>query len=158
MASKWQKQGKTDLAEFVSSRGPRVVNDALETARELTIAEKRLERLRKTRIQLLHEQLTQPCQDNCDGIWLRSAAEILKKNGIPLSIFAGAVYYALLRGRGKYRIIYIYGPANCGKIVYFDFALESVHDCFVNPVPGNLAWVGVDEEEVILLNDLRWKP
>ena len=104
VASKWQKQGKTDLAEFVSSRGPRVVNDALETARELTIAEKRLERLRKTRIQLLHEQLTQPCQDNCDGIWLRSAAEILKKNGIPLSIFAGAVYYALLRGRGKYRI------------------------------------------------------
>ncbi|CAB4014680.1 hypothetical protein AC249_AIPGENE13320 [Paramuricea clavata] len=38
LASKWQEQGKTDLAEFVSNRGPRVVNEALETAHELTMA------------------------------------------------------------------------------------------------------------------------
>ena len=30
LASKWQEQGKTDLAEFVSNRGPRAVNEALE--------------------------------------------------------------------------------------------------------------------------------
>ena len=29
LASKWQEQGKTDLAEFVCNRGPRVVNEAL---------------------------------------------------------------------------------------------------------------------------------
>jgi hypothetical protein len=43
------------------------VNEALETAHELTQAEKRLERISKTRLELLQEQLTQPCQDNCDG-------------------------------------------------------------------------------------------
>jgi hypothetical protein len=43
LASKWQEQGKTDLAEFVCNRGPRVVNEALQTAHELTQAEKRLE-------------------------------------------------------------------------------------------------------------------
>ena len=68
LASKWQGQGKTDLAEFVCNRGPRVVNEALETAHELTQAEKRLERISKTRLELLQEQLTQPCQDNCDGL------------------------------------------------------------------------------------------
>ena len=61
LASKWQEQVKMDLAEFVSNRGPRVVNEALETAHELTMAEKRLERINKTRIQLLQEHLTQPC-------------------------------------------------------------------------------------------------
>ena len=157
LASKWQEQGKTDLAEFVSNRGPRVVNEALETAHELTMAEKRLERINKTRIQLLQEHLTQPCRDNCKGIWLRSAAKILEGNGIPVSIFAGAVYDALLRGRGKYRNIYIYGPAKCGK-TFLISPLKSIYECFVNPASGSFAWVGVDEAEVVLLNDLRWKP
>jgi hypothetical protein len=53
LASKWQEQGMTDLAGFVSNRGPRIVNEALETAHELTMAEKRLERINKTRIQLI---------------------------------------------------------------------------------------------------------
>ncbi|CAB3999311.1 hypothetical protein BSL78_20361 [Paramuricea clavata] len=147
LASKWQEQGKTDLAEFVSNRGPRVVNEALETAHELTMAEKRLERINKTRIQLLQEHLTQPCRDNCEGIWLRSAAEILEGNGIPVSIFAGAVYDALLRGRGKYRNIYIYGPANCGK-TFLISPLKTIYECFVNPASGSFAWVGVDQAEV----------
>ena len=141
----------------MSNRGPRVVNEALETAHKLTMAEKRLERINKTRIQLLQEHLTQPCRDNCEGIWLRSAAEILEGNGIPVSIFAGAVYDALLRGRGKYRNIYIYGPANCGK-TFLISPLKSIYECFVNPASGSFAWVGVDEAEVVLLNDLGWKP
>ena len=115
------------------------------------MAEKRLERINKTRIQLLQEHLTQPCRDNCEGIWLRSAAEMLEGNSIPVSIFAGAVYDALLRGRGKYRNIYIYGPANCGK-TFLISPLKSIYECFVNPASGSFAWVGVDEAEVVLLN------
>ena len=158
LASKWQEQGKTDMAEFVScNRGPRVVNEALETAHELTQAEKRLERISKTRLELLQEQLTQPCQDNCDGLWLRAAIQILDGNGIPVLTFASAVYDALLRGRGKYRNIYIHGPANCGK-TFLISPLKSIYECFVNPASGSFAWVGIEEAEVVLLNDLRWKP
>ena len=141
LASKWQEQrGKTDLAEFVSSRGPRVVNDALETAHELATAQKRLERMNKS-IEILQDHLAQECQTNCGGLWLRMAVEILEGNGIPVLTFAGAVYDALLRGRGKYRNIYIYGPANCGK-TFLISPLKSIYECFVNPASGSFAWVG----------------
>jgi hypothetical protein len=157
LASKWQEQGKTDLAEFVSNRGPRVVNDALETAHELATAQKRLERMNKSRVEILQDHLAQECQTNCGGLWLRMAVEILEGNGIPVLTFASAVYDALLWGRGKYQNIYIYGPANCGK-TFLISPLKSIYECFVNPASGSFAWVGIDEKEVVLLNDLRWKP
>ncbi|CAB3996043.1 Hypothetical predicted protein [Paramuricea clavata] len=146
LASEWQEQGKTDLAELGGNRGPRVVNEALETAHELTQAEKRLERISKTRLELVQEQFTQPCQDKGDGLWLRAAVQILDGNGIPVSTFASAVYDALLRGRGKYRNIYVHGPANCGK-TFLISPLKSIYECFVNPASGSFAWVGIEEAE-----------
>ena len=53
LASKWQEEGKTDLAEFVSNRGPKTVNKAIETAKELNEAQERLKRANKSRVQLL---------------------------------------------------------------------------------------------------------
>ena len=53
LASKWQEKGKTDLAEFVSNRGPKTVNKAIETAKELNEAQERLKRANKSRVQLL---------------------------------------------------------------------------------------------------------
>ena len=44
LVSKWQEEGKTDLAEFVSNRGPKTVNKAIETAKELNEAQERLKR------------------------------------------------------------------------------------------------------------------
>ena len=38
LAASWQADGKNDLAEFVANRGSKVVNDALETAKELSCA------------------------------------------------------------------------------------------------------------------------
>ena len=43
LASKWQEEGRTDLAEFVSNRGPKTVNEAIETAKELDEAQERNE-------------------------------------------------------------------------------------------------------------------
>jgi hypothetical protein len=61
------------------------------------------------------------------------------------------------RDIGKYRNIYIHGPANCGK-TFLISPLKSIYECFVNPASGSFAWVGIEEAEVVLLNDLRWKP
>ena len=157
LASKWQEQGKTGLEEFVCNRGPRVVNEALETAHELQTSIKRLERMNKSRMQLLEEKSTESCQENCEGLWLRLAMEILVKNGISVSTFAGAVHDALQHGRCKYRNIFIHGPANCGK-AFLISPLKCIYECFVNPASGSFAWVGVEEAEVVLLNDFRWKP
>ena len=51
------------------------------------------------------------------------------------------LYAALKHGRGKYRNLYIYGPANCK-----------------NPASGTFAWLGIEKAEVVWLNDFRWKP
>jgi hypothetical protein len=65
LADKWQEEGKTDLAEFVCNRGPRIVNEAIETAKELSGAQERLKRCNKSRIQLLEESAAKPCVDSC---------------------------------------------------------------------------------------------
>lgn len=156
LAAIWKDEGKTDLAEFVSNRGSKVVNDALQTAKELSCAQERLLRSKKSRIELLKEQLQKECEDGCGGSWLRAAHEILDRNGISKSEYASAMYTALSKGRGKYRNIYIYGPANCGK-TFLVRPLKKIYECFVNPASGSFAWLGIESAEVVLLNDFRWK-
>ena len=60
------------------------------------------------------------------------------------------------KGRGKYRNVYIHGPANCGK-TFLVKPLKEIYKCFVNPASGNFAWLGIQSAEVVLLNDFRWK-
>ena len=157
LADKWQEEGKTDLAEFVCNRGPRIVNEAIETAKELSGAQERLKRCNKSRIQLLEESAAKSCVDSCQGEWFSAATEILQSNGIGRECFASAVYDALKRGRGKYRNVYIYGPANCGKTFLLS-PLKLIFECFMNPASGSFAWLGIEDAEVVLLNDFRWKP
>ena len=73
LAAKWEEHGKTDLAEFVSNRGTRVVNDAIKTAKELNEAQEKLKRANKSRIQLLEENAACPCIEGCDGEWISAA-------------------------------------------------------------------------------------
>ena len=157
LASKWQEEGKTDLAEFVANRGPKIVNEAIETAKELTEAQARLQRSNKTRIELLEENAASACIDGCDGDWLSAAQQILQSNNIGTEIFATAIYDALKNGRGKYRNVYIHGPTNCGKTFLLS-PLKKIFECFLNPASGTFAWLGIENAEVVLLNDFRWKP
>ena len=157
LASKWQGEGKIDLAEFVANRGPKIVNQAIQTGNELNEAQRRLERSKKTRIELLEESASSPCVEDCHGQWMSAATEILESNGISAERFSSAVYNALKRGRGKYRNVYLFGPANCGKTSLVS-PLKKIFECFVNPASGTFAWLGIEDAEVVLLNDFRWKP
>jgi hypothetical protein len=141
----------------MKARRTKVVNDALETAKELSCAQERLLRSKKSRIELLKDQLGKNCEGGCDCAWLHAALEILDMNGIHKSDFSSAMYDALSRGRAKYRNIYIYGPANCRK-TFIVSPLKKIYECFVNPASGNFAWLGIETAEVVLLNDFRWKP
>ena len=157
LALKWQGEGKMDLAEFVANRVPKIVNQAIQTAKDLNEAQERLERAQKNRIELLEESASSPCVEDCHGQWMSAATQILGSNGIPTERFSSAVYNALKRGRGKYRNVYLFGPANCGK-TFLVSPLKQIFECFVNPASGSFAWIGIEDAEVVLLNDFRWKP
>ena len=87
LASKCQEEGRTDLAEFVSNRGPKTVNEAIETAKELNEAQERLKRANKSRVQLLEESAANACVDGSNGQWISAASEILVNNDIGIESF-----------------------------------------------------------------------
>ena len=60
-----------------------------------------------------------------------------------------------MKGRGKYRNIFIKGPANCEKTFLLN-PLCKIYHTFCNPATSTFAWVGAEEAEIIFLNDFRW--
>ena len=64
-----------------------------------------------------------------------------------------AIKNALINARGKGHNIMIVGPANCGKTFILK-PLCDILNAFVNPACGTFWWVGVEEAEIIFLNDL----
>ena len=61
----------------------------------------------------------------------------------------------LEKGRGKYRNILLTGPANCGKTFILNL-LNVVYKTFSNPTSPSFAWIGVENYEILFLNDFRW--
>jgi hypothetical protein len=157
LAVKQKEVGKTVLAEFIANRGFKVVEEALALALEFQEAPAKLARLQKTRVDVLREAYNGLCVADCSGKWLECALGLLSQNEISLSTFCAAVYNALHLGRAKYRNIYIHGPANTGK-TFILTQLKLIFKCFTNPATGSFAWLGVEEAEVIVLNDFRWHP
>ena len=137
------------------NRGDKKVNDLLHLVWEMETAKEKQERAQLTRLELLREQLHNMCV--CSGEWLDCALEILSNNGIERVLFADAVVTLLALGRGKGRNIYITGPANCGKTFILD-PLRIIFNTFLSPASCSYAWLGVEDKEVIFLNDFRWSP
>ena len=152
------REGKTSLAEFIANRGNKVVDEAIQLAKEFTEAEARYIRSKKSRIEVLEDELGGECTgSDCEGRWLNAAEEILQRNGIEKESFCNVVYNALKEGRGKYRNVFIHGPANCGKSFILS-PLKVIYHAFSNPATGSFAWIGAEEAELIFLNDFRWHP
>ena len=151
------RKGNTRLAEFVANKGHKAVDEALSVAKEFAGAEAKLARSKKTRVELLHDVIQGEGADGCEGKWLPAALEVLRSNGILVSAFSNAVYTALKDGRGKYQNVFVHGPANSGKTFILS-PLKSIYHTFCNPATGSFAWMGVEEAEIIFLNDLRWSP
>ena len=105
LAQLQKNEGNTDLAEFVMNRQPKVIAQLLKTTWDMFNAQAKLERSRKTRLELLVEAAEGECVEGCEGKWLQSAQEILTANSIQSTEFAAAVYSLLQKGRGKYRNI-----------------------------------------------------
>ena len=152
-AKSTSSKGDKGLYEFVLNRGDKKVNDLLHLVWEMETAKEKQERAQLTRLEILREQLNSLCV--CNGEWLECALEILEKNGIERVLFADAVATLLALGRGNGRNIYITGPANCGKTFILD-PLRIIFSTFLLPASCLYAWLGVEDKEVIFLNDFRW--
>ena len=157
LAQEQKDEGKTDIAEFVFNRGPKVVTEVIDTTWEMKKAKESLERAKKTRLQLLREAMNSECANNCNGVWKECAYQVLDRNGIDRISFANAVKELLDKGRGKYRNVMIVGPANCGKTFILN-PLNMIFTTFCNPATATFAWVGAENSECIFLNDFRWSP
>ena len=147
------RNGKTNLAEFIANRGARVVDEALQLARKLTEAEGKLERRKKTRLELLNEAYVGKCESECRERWLQCAINLM----VLRSHFCGSIYTALQLGCAKYQNIYVHGPANAGKTFILS-PLKCIYQAFCNPATRTFAWVGAKQAEIIMLNDFYWNP
>lgn len=157
LAVSQSREGNTTLANFVANRGQKSVQEALSLAKEFAEAENRLARSKKSRIQILNEFQDATCVSDCGERWYTAAVKLLEQHGIMVSAFATAIYTALEKGRAKYQNIFIHGPANSGK-TFILLPLKLIYNAFCNPATGSFAWIGVEESEIIYLNDFRWDP
>ena len=115
LALRQKEEGKTVLAEFIANRGQKIVNEALNLAKEFDEAPQTLAQMRKSRVQLLKEAYSGECVSDCNGKWLECGLMLLRRNEIPLSRFCNAMLKALSLGRGKRVHIW---SSKLGKIIY----------------------------------------
>ena len=162
-ATKQMHDGKDDLNRWVMNHpSKRVRQEILETAWQLVEAEDNLQRGKKNRMEILRDCLEWEHRTDsdtgvtCQGEWLKSAKEVLNLNSVPIDHFCALIRDALLKGRGKKRIIMIIGGTNRAKSFMF-LPLLHIFDCFTCPSDASFNWVGAPEKEIILLNDVRYE-
>ena len=158
VAAEQKRHGKLDLATFVLNPSKKVICEIIEMAWEMKHADRDLARLNHDRMSVIHDTTKQICTPSCeDGLWLSSAKELLTKNEMQPKAFAAALRTLLSKDRGKLRNILLVGPTNCWKIFLLQ-SLCNVFKTFCDPAGDKFAWVGSEEAEIILINDLRWSP
>ena len=155
IAKERKDEGQMDLANFILSKSSKYLNELIEKTWKMQMASENLERKRKSRMDILHEKLTNDCTPGCEKLWLKCAMEVLKNNKIHPFIYAAEIRDLLINGRGKFRNLMIIGPANCAKTFMLK-PLDSIYNVFSKPANDKYAWVGADSAEVIVLQDFRW--
>ena len=148
-------EGKQDIVEFIVNRGLRVVSEVLNTAWQMTPAQEKLNRSKKSRLELLQDAAEGECVLGCEGQWQACAREVLEQNSICKEAFTNSIKDLLENRRSKFQNLMICGPANSGN-TFILILLTSIYDTFCKPASSSFAWVGVENSECIFLNDFRW--
>ena len=123
--------GKHDFTIFVLKKTEKNRNEIIKTAWKMQSGKARIQRMNKTRLDILEEHSHKECV--CLGEWLRSANKILEFNDILKREFARAIRTALEKGRGKKQNVMLTDPTNCGKSFLLN-PLKDIFNAFVNPV------------------------
>ena len=155
VANDQQEEGKKDLANYALSRSSKSLDELIQQTWKMKEASAVLKRQKASRMEIILEAAAGNCVENCEGVWLKCAEEVLVNNKLHPVLFAAAVRDLLMFGRGKYRNVMIVGPTNCGKTFLFK-PLKLLFNTFSNPAADKYAWVGAEKSEIIWLNDFRW--
>ena len=150
-----KKEGQTDLHDFILNKPPKFLQDILSRAWKIENALESKERDNCSRMDILKDALHKECIQGCNGRWLVCANETLRNNKVNPYVFADAIRSALLTGRAKGNNLMITGKGDCAKTFLF-LPLTVVFHAFTNPAKTSFAWVGVEQKEIIFLNDIRW--
>ena len=132
-----------------------IIHELIDNTWRLQNARAKLDRKKKSRVDLLRDARSAECIDSCNGEWIKCARGVLKNNKIHPVVFASALKDLLTKVRGKFRNVMLVGCACSGKTFLLD-PLCLLFKAFVNPASDKYAWVGADESEVIYLNGFRW--
>ena len=152
------QDGEPDLQSFVLIKTPKARADLIETTWRMQGASRRLERSRKTRMQVISGTLNSDCVETCrEKHWLKCAKKILRNNKINQYFFTCTMRNALIKGRQRNNNIFIFGPTNCWKSFLLDPS-ELIFNAFVNPATTKYSWTNLENKEVAFLNDFRWSP
>ena len=151
-----ENAGNYALPEYFHNRKRSKIIEIMESTWEIEESTATLARERLTRLEIVTKYMNEnACL--CNGEWLTLAIETLTNNGITREEFSTAMITSLQNGRKKGTNILIKGEANCGKSFLF-FPLKKIFNSFCNPSPATFNWLGIENAEIIFLNDFRWSP
>ena len=88
------------------------------------------------RIEIIRENIQAECVENCYGVWLRIAEQVLRNKQLHPVVFAEALRNLITKGWGKHRNVMVIGPANCGKTCLF-CPMEKLFKVFCNPAEAS---------------------
>lgn len=148
--------GMTSLYEFYLNNRSKL-SEIITSVWEIEQAPMEYNRRQQSRIDILRDALQKECQCTPTNKWRDLAENLLENNGIPITQYTFAVRTLLTLGRSKHRNIIHVGATNCGKTFLLS-PLREIYRAFENPAASTYNWIGVEEKEIIILNDFRWSP
>ena len=153
-----REAGDRELPNFVFNLGKKARTELIEDAWEMHDSVRKEKAAQLDRITVIQDFADMDCNNDCDGLWLQCALDVLSKNEINKFKFATALYELFEKGRGKHRNIILVGESNCAKTFLLEPIATLFPDTFSSPASSTFSWLGVDSAPIILLNDFRWKP
>lgn len=154
-----REAGDRELARVVANLGKKGRKELVADAWIMHNAVANTVLRQKSRLQILKEFVSNnDCICPSRGLWLALAIDVLSKNEINFVDFGQAVYKLLEGGRKKHSNVMLVGERNCAKTFLLDpLALVYKHT-FHTPASSQFGWIGVENAQVIFLNDFRWVP
>ena len=98
LAETQRKEGKTDLHDFIITKGAKKVSELITTTLELESAPTDLIRSQETLLEILQDTLTQDCIEGCNNLWYNTAIQTLERNSICISSFCNSIRTLLDKG------------------------------------------------------------
>ena len=155
MAELRHQAGQEDLFIYLCVHPSKDTEDLIDRVWKVAAAPDKINQVQLPRVTVLQNATHANCVDGCNGTWLRFAHEIVDRNPLvdPHELKL-SIRNNIDLGRSNGSTLFLIGPAECGKI-FLLIPLETLYKTFSYPSSERYSWVGIEEMEMISLNDFR---